>query len=155
MDRRAVAVLATAPFVTLAGVLRQLPDGWSAPAAMPWTSAAGHAALLFALMGAHAWCYALWAPHAPNRMLVNEFLTRMWFVLFGLLAVGVHGDYGALFLLMAAPWAVASWCTHYLILRSQGGYRAGSNLALLGLFLLGLALMGLVCVKLAQGDAMA
>lgn len=152
MDRRAVAVLATAPFVTLTGVLKQLPDAWAPSVSMSWPAAAGHAAVLATLMAAHAWGYALWTPHAPNRMLVNEFLTRMWFVLFGLLAVGMHGDYGALFLVMAAPWGVASWCTHYLVLRSQAGYRPGPNLAMLGLFLVGLALMALVCVKLTQGD---
>jgi hypothetical protein len=153
VDRRAVAVLAVAPFVTLAGVLRQLPGGTDSLAPMPWPHAAGHAALLLGLMAAHAWGYAQWQPHAPNRLLVNEFLTRMWFVLFGLILVGLHGDYGSLFFLLAAPWAVASWCTHYLVLRGQGAYSAGGNLAMLGLFLLGLALMALVCVKLTLGDA--
>src|SRR5688572_2962407 len=140
MDRRAVAVMAVAPFVTLSGVLKQLPGAASSLAPMPWTHAVAHTALLALLVAAHAWCYALWQPHAPNRMLVNEFLTRMWFVLLGLALVGAHGDYGALYLIMAAPWAVASWCTHYLVLRRQGGYRAGGNVAMLGLFLLGLAL---------------
>lgn len=148
-------MLAVAPFATLAGVLKQLPDPWTAGAAMPWSHALGHTALLAVALGAHAACYALWQPHAPNRMLVNEFLTRGWFVLSGLALVGAHGGYGALFLVMAAPWAVASWCTHYLVLRREGVYRADSNAALLGLFLLGLALMALVCVRLEQADGAA
>lgn len=155
MDRRAVAVMAVAPFVTLAGVLRQLPSQASSLQPMPWTSAVLHGAALFLLVSAHAWGYARWQPHAPNRLLVNEFLTRAWFVLLGLLAVGVHGEYGALYLVMAAPWAVASWCTHYLVLRQQGRYGFGGNLAILGLFLLGLALIALVCVKLTVADASA
>lgn len=152
MARWGVAIVAAVPFATLAGILRQLPDPWTDGAAMPWSHALGHAAVLAAAMGAHAACYALWQPHAPNRMLVNEFLTRMWFVLSGLALVGAHGDYGALFLIMAAPWAVASWCTHYLVLRREASYRADSNAALLGLFLVGLALMALVCVRLQMAD---
>jgi hypothetical protein len=100
-------------------------------------------------MAAHARCYSLWTPHAPNRMLVNEFLTRSWFVLFGLLVVAAHGDTGPLYLVMASAWGVAAWCTHYLVLRSQKGYRVLENLAQHGLFLLGLALMGLLSIRLA------
>ena len=152
MDRRAVAVLATGPFVTLAGVLRQVPDWLTHPAAMPWRNSIVHSLVLLGLVAAHAWCYALWQPHAPNRILVNEFLTRLWFALLGLLAVGGTTDYGGLFLVMAAAWAVASWCVHYLLLRKQGSYRVGANIAMLGLFLLGLALMALVCLELQAGD---
>jgi hypothetical protein len=49
---------------------------------------------------------------------------------------------------MAAPWAVASWCTHFLALRSQGRYHVAANVGMLGLFLLGLALIGLLTVRL-------
>lgn len=140
--------MAVATFATLAAVLHQVP---SHPGAgpMPWWQAAAYAAALFALMAAHARCYALWAPVAPNRILVNEFLTRSWFVVFGLLVVSFHGDTGPIYLVMAAAWAVASWCTHYLVLRSQKGYRTLENLAQHGLFLVGLALMGLVAIRLA------
>ena len=155
MDQRAVAVLAVAPFITLSGVLRQLPDCLSYPWAMPWVNSVGHSTLLLGLMGAHAWCYARWQPHAPNRILVNEFLTRLWFVVFGLLAVGSIGTYGGLFLVMASAWAVASWCTYYLVFRQQEAYRPGVNTAILGLFLLGLALIALICVKLDAADAAA
>jgi hypothetical protein len=100
-------------------------------------------------MAAHAWCYALWTPHAPNRMLINEFLTRSWFVLFGLLLVSSQGDAGPLYLVMAAAWAVASWCTFYIVLRTQKVYRALENLAQLGLFLVGLALMALLGIRIS------
>ena len=148
MDRRLAAVLAVSPYVVLAGVLRQLPDLWSHPAPMPWSHAAGNTLLFLGLMAWHSWSYARWQPHAPNRMLVNEFLTRLWFVLFGLIAVGAVGPFGGVYLVMAAPWAVASWCTHYLVLRQHDRYDAPLNVGLLGLFLLGLALMGLVCLSL-------
>ena len=150
MDRRVGWTMVAACFVTLAGVLHAMPAHPGA-GPMPWWQAAGHAALLLALMAAHAFCYAAWTRHAPNRMLVNEFLTRSWFVLFGLLVVSAHGDTGPIYLVMAAGWAVASWCTHYLVLRAQKGYRAVENLAQLGLFLLGLALMGLLGIRLATG----
>lgn len=155
MDRRAVAVLAVAPFITMAGVLKQLPDAFNGGAPMPWTTAVAHTLVLLVLLGAHSWSYARWQPYAPNRILVNEFLTRLWFVLFGLLLVGLHGEYGGIYLVMAAAWAVASWCTHYLVLRQQDGYVAGVNLAMLGLYVLGLALMGLVCVNLGVADSAA
>ena len=152
MDRRAVAVLAAGPFVTLAGVLRQLPDWLTFPADMPWRNSIVHSLILLGLVAAHSVCYGLWQPHAPNRILVNEFLTRLWFALLGLLAVGATTDYGGLFLVMAAAWAVASWCVHYLLLRMQGTYRVDANIAMLGLFLLGLALMAMVCLQLQAGD---
>lgn len=155
MDRRATAVLAAAPFITLSGVLKQLPDGGRLGVPMSWGSSLLHAGILLGLVAAHAWCYARWQPHAPNRILVNEFLTRLWFVLFGLLLVGAVSEYGGLFLVMAAAWAVASWCTHYLILRRQERYAPGANIAQLGLFLLGLALVGLICVRLAISDSSA
>lgn len=147
--RRAIAwVLALAPFAGLAAVLLQVPGTTHAPDPMPAWQAVVHAGALLALMAAHAWCYALWTPHAPNRMLVNEFLTRSWFVLFGLLLVSAQGDGGPIYLVMAAAWAVASWCTHYLVLRTQKGYRALDNLAQHGLFLLGLALMALLGIRI-------
>lgn len=152
MDRRASAVLAVAPFVALSGVLKQLPDAADGGGPMPWSYAVAYTLLLLGLLGAHSWLYARWQPHAPNRILVNEFLTRLWLVLFGLLLVGLNGDYGGIYLVMAAAWAVASWCTHYLVLRQQGGYSAGVNLAMLGLYVLGLALMGLICVNLGLAD---
>lgn len=148
MDRRVGWTMAVATFATLAGVLRQVPAQPGA-VGMPWWQAGGAAAVLFALMLPHASRYAAWAPHSPNRLLVNEFLLRSGFVLAGLLVVSAHGDTGPIYLVMAAAWAVASWCTHYLVLRSQGGYRATENLAQLGLFLVGLALMGLIGIRLA------
>jgi hypothetical protein len=84
-------------------------------------------------------------------MLANEFLTRSWFVLFGLLVVSAHGDTGPLYLVMAAAWAVAAWCTHYLVLRMHRAYRPVEHLAQLGLFLVGLALMALLGIRLAAG----
>src|SRR5205085_4601582 len=107
-------------YIALAGILRQVPDGFTVPMPMPWSHAVLHSVILFGLMSAHAVCYRLWTPHAPNRMLVNEFLTRIWFILFGLLVIGMAGDEAPIFFVMAAPWAVASWCTHYLLLRREG-----------------------------------
>ncbi|MEA3136340.1 MAG: hypothetical protein QOC71_621, partial [Thermoplasmata archaeon] len=147
-DRRLAWTFAVTPFVLLAGLLHEVPGHEGTPG-MPWWSAAAHAALLFGLMAAHAKCYSLWTPHAPNRMLVNEFLTRSWFGLFGLVVVAAHGDTGPLYLVMASAWVVAAWCTHYLVLRSQKDYRALENLAQLGLFLVGLTLMGLVSIRFA------
>lgn len=148
-----MAVLTVAPYITLSGVLKQLPDWMSFPDAMPWPNAVGHTVLLFGLMGLHAWCYSLWQPAAPNRMLINEFVTRTWFVLFGLVLVGAQTEYGAIYLILAAPWGVASWCTHYLLLRRQERYDAATNTAVLGLFLLGLVLMALLCFRLEASDA--
>lgn len=150
MDRRAAWTMALATFAALAGVLHAIPSQ-PGGGAMPWWQAAAGSALLFGLMAAHAHGYAAWTPHAPNRVLVNEFLTRAAFVLSGLLVVSAHGDTGPLYLVMAAAWAVASWCTHYLVLRAQKSYRPVENLAQLGLFLLGLALMALLGIRLAIG----
>lgn len=141
--------MAAATFATFAGVLHALPAHPGSEAPMPWWQAAGHAILLFGLMALHSFCSAAWTPHSPNRMLVNEFLVRAWLVLFGLLVVAAHGDTGPLYLVMAAAWAVAGWCTHYLVLRAQKGYRPVENLAQHGLFLVGLALMGLLGIRLA------
>lgn len=147
--RRGLAwALALAPFAGLAAVLLSVPGHTDRPDPMPSWQAGAHTLVLLGLMGLHSWCYALWTPHAPNRMLVNEFLTRSWFVLFGLLVVSAQGDAGPLYLVMAAAWAVASWCTHYLILRTQKGYRALENLAQHGLFLVGLALMALLGIRI-------
>src|SRR5687767_9735656 len=118
MDLRVAWTLAVTAFATLAGVLHAFPASPGA-AAIPWWLAAAGSALLLGLMAAHAFGYAAWTPHAPNRVLVNEFLTRAGFVLLGLLVVSMHGDTGPLYLVMAAAWAVASWCTHYLVLRAQ------------------------------------
>lgn len=149
MDRRIAWTMAIAAFAAFAAILMRVPAGAGADESLPAWKAVANAALLLGLMAAHAWCYAAWTPHAPNRMLVNEFLTRSWFVLFGLLVVSAHGDTGPLYLVMAAAWAVASWCTHYLVLRAQKGYRPVENLAQHGLFLVGLALMGLMAIRLA------
>jgi hypothetical protein len=140
---------AAAPFATLAGVLRQMPE---APGGgpMPWLHAALCSAVLLALLGWQSWCYARWSPAAPNRILVNEFLTRTWFVLFGLLVVGLGADTGGVYLALAAGLAVGSWCVHYLVLRSQGSYRALENLAQHGLFLLGVALSILVALSFGE-----
>ena len=146
-QRRGKIILAVVPYVVLAAVLHQLPDPLVAGSDQSWLHGAIHAAILLGLMTAHAASYALWVAHAPNRILVNEFLTRAWFVLFGLLLVGLVTETGAIFLVLAAPWAVASWCTHYLVLRRQGRYGTSDNVAILGLFLVGLALMGLLCVR--------
>jgi hypothetical protein len=147
--RRGLAwALALAPFAGLGVVLRSMPGLASRANAMPAWEAAGHTLVLLGVMGLHSWCYSLWTPHAPNRMLVNEFLTRSWFVLFGLLLVSTQGDAGPLYLVMAAAWAVASWCTHYLVLRTQKGYRPLENLGQHGLFLVGLALMALLGIRI-------
>ena len=45
---------------------------------------------------------------------------------------------------------MASWCTHYMVLRGQGAYRALENLAQHGLFLVGLALSILVALRFAE-----
>jgi hypothetical protein len=118
---------------------------------MPWSHAGVHAAILLGLMGLHSFCYARWSEHAPNRMLVNEFLTRTWFVLFGLLVVGLNADTGGVYLALGSGLAVASWCVHYIVLRSQGRYRALENLAQQGLLLLGVALSILVALRFAEG----
>lgn len=146
MERPLAWTVAIAPFATLVGVVHQLP-ALSGPGSMPWWQAVALSIVLLGLMAAHAVSYAKWTPHAPNRMLVNEFLTRSWFVIFGLLLVMGRGDTGPIYLVMAAAWAVASWCTHYLVLRSQKGYRSLENVAQHGLFLLGLALMALVAIR--------
>jgi hypothetical protein len=140
---------AVVPFATLAGVLRQLPE-WRGRGAMPWSHAAADAAVLFGLLGLHAFSYVRWSEVAPNRMLVNEFLTRTWFVLFGLAVVGLNADTGGVYLALASGLAVASWCVHYTVLRSQGRYRALENLAQHGLFLVGLALAILVALRFAE-----
>lgn len=140
---------AVVPFATLAGVLHQLPES-PGQGPMPWSRAALHAAVLFALLGLHAACYARWSPHAPNRMLVNEFLTRTWFVLFGLAVVGLNADTGGVYLALASGLAVASWCTHYIVLRSQKAYRALENLAQHGLFLVATALSILVALRFGE-----
>jgi hypothetical protein len=140
---------ALVPFATLAGVLHQMP-GRPGAGAMPWSQAGLDAAVFFALLALHSFCYERWSEHAPNRMLVNEFLTRTWFVLFGLLVLGLQADTGGVYLAMAAGLAVASWCLHYIVLRSQGRYRALENLAQLGLFLLGVALSILVALSFGE-----
>ena len=140
---------ALAPFATLAGVLHQLPDRPGA-GPMPWSHAGLHTAVLLGLMGWHSWCYARWSEHAPNRMLVNEFLTRTWFVLFGLAAVGLQADTGGVYLALGAGLAVASWCVHYIVLRSQRRYHALENLAQHGLFLVATALSILVALRFGE-----
>lgn len=149
MDRRVAWTWAIAPFATLAAVLRQFPAEPGAVELIPTWQALTAAAVLFAAMAGHSLASSRWTPHAPNRMLVNEFLVRAAFALAGLVAVSLFGDTGPLYLVMASAWAVAAWCTHYLVLRMQGAYRVLENLAQHGLFLLGLALMGLIAVRLA------
>jgi hypothetical protein len=151
LDLRAKWVLAVGPFIALAAVLHRLPDPHGGLNADAWPHAIVHTTILFGLMAAHAACYRRWSAASPNRMLVNEFLTRIWFVVFGLLLVGMAGDQAPIFAVMAAPWAVASWCTHYLLLRGQGSYVVATNLTVLGVFLLGLALMGLIAVTISFG----
>lgn len=140
---------ALAPFATLAGIVHGFPQRLGG-GPMAWPHAIANAALLLALLGWHSWCYARWSEAAPNRMLVNEFLTRTWFVLFGLAVVGVQADTGGVYLALAAGLAVASWCVHYLVLRSQGRYLALENLAQLGLFLVCIALSILVALSFAE-----
>ncbi len=140
---------AVVPFATLAGILHQVPERAAEPP-MPWSHAAANAVLLLALLGWHSWCYERWSKAAPNRVLVNEFLARTWFVLFGLLAVGLNADTGGVYLALASGLAVAAWCTHYIILRAQGSYRALENLAQHGLFLVGIALSILVALRFAE-----
>ncbi|MEA3204128.1 MAG: hypothetical protein QOI63_1808, partial [Thermoplasmata archaeon] len=136
-----------APYAGLALVLKQVPDAATSFQPMPWSHAAGHALVLLGLMGLHAACYARWSRGAPRRIAANELLTRLWFVAFGFLVVAAHPHGpGGLFLAAGLAWAGLSWLTHLALARRQGGYRAISNVALLGLFLLGLALLGLVAL---------
>jgi hypothetical protein len=141
--------LAAAPFLALALVLRHLP---AAPGAgpMPWAQAAGWAAALAAALGWNAALCARWSEHAPNRILANEFLARSWFALLGLWVVGLNADTGGIYLAIASGLAVASWCTHYLILRAQGRYLALENLAQHGLYLVAIALAILVALRFAE-----
>lgn len=148
LDRRVAWAFTLAPFVTLAAVLRQLPALADAATPAGWAPAAAVSAGLFVLAAASSFGHERWATHSPNRILVNEFVARTFFVVAGF-AVVAGRDTAPLYLLMGAAWGVASWCTHYLFLRRQGTYRALENLAQLGLFLLGLALMALVSVRLA------
>src|SRR5688572_18014243 len=111
--------LAFLPFAGLAYVLRRLPEGRSG-AAMPWSHALAHAAVLAALLLAHAMCYERWHPRAPGRILLNELLTRAWFTAFGTLLVGLHGPNGPWFLALAAPWAALTWLVHRDQVRKEG-----------------------------------
>lgn len=132
-----------APYAGLAVALKQVPDAATNFQPMPWSHAAGHALLLLGLMSAHTACYKRWSLGAPRRIALNELLTRLWFVAFGVLVVMVHpGGPALLFLLAGLAWAALSWLTHLAMTRRHGGYCALPNLAMLGVFLLGLALLG-------------
>ncbi|MEK6976154.1 MAG: hypothetical protein AABY18_07415 [Candidatus Thermoplasmatota archaeon] len=117
--------LAVAPYAALAIVLHGLP--------LSWPAAIGNAALLLGLMAAHAWCYSLWQPHAPDRILANELLTRLWFATDVVLLVGLL-DGALVVAALAFPLAVSSWLVHRrLVVR---GYRVAENLLHLGIVLL-------------------
>src|SRR5688572_22319036 len=78
--QRIARPLAVAPYAAVAAVLLAVVPPWHA---------VGHAALLLALMAAHATCYQMWQPHAPRRILLNELLTRLWFATYLVLLVGL------------------------------------------------------------------
>lgn len=115
------------PFAALAGILQ----AW-----VPRGQAGGHAALLFGLMVAHALCYARWQPHAPRRILVNEWLARLWFVVYATLLVQARSDVGAMMLGLGTAWASCTAILHARLVRR--GYRSAENVLQLGVFLLGL-----------------
>ena len=115
------------PFAGLAAILQ----AW-----VPRGQAMGHAALLLVLMVAHALCYARWQPRAPRRILVNEWLARLWFVVYAALLVQSRSEAGNVMLALGAAWAVLSGAAHTVLV--QRGYRAGENVAQLGIFLFGL-----------------
>lgn len=126
--------LALAPYAAIAAVLLALLPPWQA---------VGNAALLLALMAAHATCYRLWQPHAPRRILVNELLTRLWFATYAVLLVGLL-DGAVVVAALAFPLAVTSWLLHRSLLRN--GYRTAENVLQLGVFLLLLTLVLAVAV---------
>src|ERR1041385_6033399 len=133
---RARQALAVAPFLVLAAVLRDVPLPPATSTPLPWTWAVGNAALLLAALTAHTWCYARWQPAAPRRMLANEALARLWFVVYGVLLVQRVGPNGWAFSLVAVPWAALAWEVHRQDVRKRG-YAMAWNLGNWGLFLLG------------------
>ena len=106
---------------------------------LAWGFALANAALLAAAMLAHAFCYRLWHPFAPGRILANELLARLWFAVYAALVAGWLGLAWQGVAAFGAAWAAATWLAHARLVR-HGGYRVAENLALLGTFLLGLAL---------------
>lgn len=126
--------LAVVPYAAIGAVLLALLPPWQA---------IGNAALLLALMAAHAACYRLWQPHAPRRILVNELLTRLWFATYVVLLGGLLGGSLAVAAL-AFPVAVSSWLVHRRFVR--GGYQAAQNVLQLGVFLLLLGTLLVVAV---------
>lgn len=130
MARKAAAIgVVSLPYVALAVAVREL-------VAWPW--AAANAAILAAALGAHAACYALWQPHRPRAILLNEFLTRAWFAVYAVIVASWVGASLAFVAGFGAAWTALTWAVHARLVRD--GYRAAENALLLGLFVLGLAL---------------
>jgi hypothetical protein len=121
--------LAVAPYAAIAAVLLALVPPWQA---------VGNAALLLGFMAAHATCYRLWQPHAPQRILANELLTRLWFATYVVLIAGLL-DGAMAVAALAFPLAFTSWLLHRRLV--QGGYQAAQNVLQLGVFLLLLTLL--------------
>lgn len=140
-------VLAAVAFAGLVPVLHWVPVPPATTAPIPWLHAAAHAALLLGLLAAHTGFYARWQPHAPGRILTNEFLARLWFAVYGAIVVGRASPDGLGFLLVGVPWAALTWEVHRQDVRKRG-YDAPWNLANWGLFLLGLALLESLAVWL-------
>lgn len=130
MPRRAAWLVTPLPFAALGYVLQDLP--------ISRVRAVGNAVLLFGLMVAHATCYARWQARAPNRMLVNELLARLWFAVYIILVAGLlDGSLAAAAL--GLPLAFASWQVHRA--RLNGTYHAVDNVVQLGVYL---ALLGVI-----------
>lgn len=142
-SEQAQLAAAVTPFVLLVPILRLLPLPPAVLGPVPWAWAVGNGALLLAAFGAHTWCYARWAPHAPKRMLVNELLARLWFVAYAVVLVGRASANGWRILLVAVPWALLSWEVHRNDVRRHG-YRVAWNLGAWGTYLVGLALFEFV-----------
>lgn len=130
MRPRATWLLTPLPFAALAYALLDLP--------ISRLRAVGNAALLFVLMVAHAACYARWQPRAPNRILVNELLARLWFAVYAILIAGLLGG-NMLAAALGLPLAFASWQVHRA--RLNGTYHVVDNVVQLGIYLALLAVV--------------
>jgi hypothetical protein len=135
--------VAIVPFAALAAVVARFPFKGDM---LPWWQGALHAAALLGLVAAHATCYERWHPRAPTRILVNEFLARMWFLLYALLVVDHLGGRAGWYVAMGAPWAVLTWLVHRDQVAKRG-YQWAEAVAILGLFLAGLAIVALLTLQ--------
>lgn len=140
-------ISAVVPFALLVPVLRQVPLPPAGATPLPWSHAILHSGVLLLLMAAHAWCYRRWQLAAPRRILLNEFLTRLWFATFAVLIVQGHAENGWALSFVAVPWAALTWEVHRQEVRSRG-YDVAWNVTNLGLFLVGLWLMAMMALRL-------